>query len=308
MVWRPGMPEPTGKEFYRKRAALLKAWRQKVWSQPAQSPPTYNPLGRSNKFTELLGEHFGLNQIDLNEYEFLLHPEDKGTPHGFDTVLLEKKSGKIIILEYKGMSARESDAQKATRNWIKEVNAKTISPVEHYAGSTEREIEVSRRVAKALTVGEVEYQVHHSKVSRKGKVTTEIKKSIKLPPGTFDEYPFEQAEGGPVRVSQSFEKLSPSAPKNLIYLVKMLRNCAICKAKALSSNLTPQRRLKSKYSRIFRKPQRFSGRRWSSSTAWLLTRRRRTSGMGARKTMRRKRCRNSLGARPERSSWGRRSV
>jgi hypothetical protein len=170
-----------GKDFHATRANL-----------PASK---FNPIYQRNSMSESLGDAGGFSTIDHSKYDVILHPDDKGTPHGFDTVLRERATGRIIVREHKGQNAGESKLQQEPDKWIRHVNEKTINRQGHYARSTQREVEASKIVDQAMRDGHVEYQVHRTFVDGNGRTQTVIERQVRV-------YEHDRpAQGGPVRTS-----------------------------------------------------------------------------------------------------------
>ena len=178
-VTQPGTK--LGKDFHNKRASL--------------PPSKYNPRYQRNSFTELLGDSGGFSTIDQKRYQVLLHPDEKGTRHGFDLVLRERATGKIIVVEQKGQNATESKAQQQPDKWIQKVNEKTIKGDGNYARSTRQEVAASHAVDRAMHDGNLEYQLHRTHVDANGQMHTDVEKQVRI----YEKG--EPAQGGPVRSS-----------------------------------------------------------------------------------------------------------
>ena len=154
-----------GKEFHQTRASL--------------PPSKYNPRYQSNSFAESLGDSAGFNTIDQKRYQVILHPDEKGTRHGFDAVLRERETGKVIVIEHKGQNATESKAQQQPDKWIWKVNEKTIKGEGSYTKSTRQEVAASHAVDRAMRDGNLEYQLHRTHIDVDGRVHTDVEKQLK---------------------------------------------------------------------------------------------------------------------------------
>ncbi|NJL62867.1 MAG: hypothetical protein HC903_14840 [Methylacidiphilales bacterium] len=123
--------------------------------------------------SQSVGEYYGEKHCRENlGYMEILNGDSKGIKQGFDAVFFDEKRGDVVVTEFKGQNAKESQAQQRI-HWTPDVCDKILEGKGIYANASETEWKTAKIVKDAYDKGELRYELVTTKVDKEGNICTE---------------------------------------------------------------------------------------------------------------------------------------
>jgi hypothetical protein len=122
--------------------------------------------------SQSVGEYYGDRFCHDNlGYTEILNGDSKGMKQGFDAVFFDEKTGDVVVAEFKGQNAKESEAQQRI-HWTPDVCEKILNQEGVYGKASEPEWETAKIVKDAYEKGQLRYELFTTKVDKEGNITT----------------------------------------------------------------------------------------------------------------------------------------
>ena len=170
-----------------KRKRIQRAKHHHIWpKEDGQAMADFrNGLDRQKKqdFSAIQGESFGHRYVeDILGYETIFHGDEKSIRQGIDGLYFDQESDSLVVVEFKGQSSSESNAQKR-RDWTIVTCQKIDKGLDFpYDKISDYERTVARSILNAVERGQsVRYEVVRTEVSTTyGEMWTLLEKQIFL--------------------------------------------------------------------------------------------------------------------------------
>jgi hypothetical protein len=162
--------------------------------------------------SQSLGEHYGERYcLEKLGYTEILTGDSKGMKQGLDAVFFDEKTGDVVVAEFKGQSAKESEAQQRI-DWSPGVCEKILNQKGVYGKASEPEWETAKIVMDAYEKGQLRYELLTTQVDKEGNLTTTHEKKHR----PEESAEFRQEESGREQFNSSFSNDRVEAYKQTI--------------------------------------------------------------------------------------------